>query len=81
MTIILDPAAIQREGTLALLRQLEKANEQEWKGQLNILDHLIDDLRRGTPNGWKQTLDDCVIALKAANIERKEISEAILALG
>jgi triphosphoribosyl-dephospho-CoA synthetase len=81
MPIVIDPAAAQAAGTRVILRDMNKANEQEIDQISKTIRDVIADVADGDAEaGWRQVLDDAVAALKAAVAERKDIKDALQAL-
>jgi hypothetical protein len=81
MPIAIDPAAAQAAGMRVILREMNKAKEQEIDQACKSIRDLLAGVSDGdAPPGWRQTLDDAVAALKAAVAERKDIRDAVQAL-
>jgi Tat protein secretion system quality control protein TatD with DNase activity len=80
MPIVIDPAAAQAAGTRVILRDMNKANEQEIDQISKTIRDLLLLVETDAPAGWRNTLDDAVAALKAAVAERKDIRDALQAL-
>ena len=80
MPIVIDPAAAQAAGARVILRDMNKANEQEIDALAKAIRDLLMEVSDDAPQGWKATLDQKVADLKAAVAERKDIKDAIQAL-
>ncbi len=80
MAIVIDPAAAQAAGMRVILRDMNKANEQEIDQISHDMRELLQEVEVDAPTGWRNTLDDQVTRLKAAVAERKDIKDTIQAL-
>jgi hypothetical protein len=80
MPIVIDPAAAQAAGTRVLLKDMNKANEQEIDRIAKAMRDLLQEISDDAPQGWRAALDQQVADLKAAVAERKDIKDALQAL-